>query len=140
MTAFDRELICSARGFGGIWPQGNAQERNVMSNKRISRRTCLVKAYLLMGSAGAPFLLPCSSSAAAKVSKAAAEYQDHPSRMQMCGMCKFFTSASGRKGGMMGGGMMGCGMMGRGMMSGECEVVEGRISAMGWCKLYAATG
>jgi hypothetical protein len=75
--------------------------------------------------------------------------------MQMCGMCKFFISAHGRGGGMMGGGMMGGGMMGggmmgghmmgghmmgHGMMSGECEAVEGRISAMGWCKLYAPTG
>ena len=42
-------------------------------------------------------------------------------------------------GGMMGGGMMGGGMMGGGMMAaGACEVVEGRISPMGWCDLYAA--
>ena len=33
----------------------------------------------------------------------------------------------------MGGGMMGCGMMG----GGACEVVEGRISPMGYCDLYA---
>jgi hypothetical protein len=47
-------------------------------------------------------------------------------------MCKFFEG-----GGMMGGGMMGGGMMGRGMMAGECQVVEGRISAMGWRDLSA---
>jgi hypothetical protein len=40
-------------------------------------------------------------------------------------------------GGMMGGGMMGGGMMGGGMMAGTCDVVEGRISPMGWCALYA---
>ena len=40
-------------------------------------------------------------------------------------------------GGMMGRGMMAGGMMGGGMMSGYCEVVEGRISPMGWCDLYA---
>jgi hypothetical protein len=40
-------------------------------------------------------------------------------------------------GGMMGGGMMGGGMMRGGMMgSGACQVVEGRISPMGWCDLY----
>jgi hypothetical protein len=39
--------------------------------------------------------------------------------------------------------MMGCGMMGGGMMrggmmgAGACEVVEGRISPMGYCDLYA---
>jgi hypothetical protein len=48
-------------------------------------------------------------------------------------------------GGMMGGGMMGGGMMGGGMgpgmmAAGTCEVVEGRISPMGWCILYAPVG
>ena len=44
----------------------------------------------------------------------------------------------GCRGGMMGGGMMGCGMTGGGMMgAGACEVVEGRISPMGYCDLYA---
>jgi hypothetical protein len=39
--------------------------------------------------------------------------------------------------GMMGRGMMGRGMMGRGMMAaGACQVVEGRISPMGYCDLY----
>jgi hypothetical protein len=52
--------------------------------------------------------------------------------MQMCGMCKYFISANGRRGGMMGGGM------GPGMMrAGTCDVVEGRISPMGGCILYA---
>jgi hypothetical protein len=66
---------------------------------------------------------------------------------------KFFIG-----GGMMGHGMMGCGtegddmpdaklirtgmmqggMMGHGMMNGKCQVVEGPISHMGWCDLYAA--
>jgi hypothetical protein len=41
---------------------------------------------------------------------------------------------------MMGGGMMGGGMMRHGGMmggAGACQVVEGRISLMGWCDLYA---
>jgi hypothetical protein len=68
----------------------------------------------------------------------------------MCGMCKYFISANGRRGGMMGGGMMGRGMMGGGMMgggmgpgmmaAGTCDVVEGRISPVGWCILYAPAG
>jgi len=51
----------------------------------------------------------------------------------MCHMCKFYMAGSGkRSGGMcMGGSMMG--MMG----AGACQVVEGRISPMGWCDLYA---
>jgi hypothetical protein len=53
-------------------------------------------------------------------------------------MCKFFNSAGGGRSGMMGCGMMGGGMMGHGMMGpGACEVVEGRISPMGYCDLYA---
>jgi hypothetical protein len=58
----------------------------------------------------------------------------------VCGACKFFISAGGQAGGMMGGGM------GRGMMSGNmrpgmmaagtCQLVDGNISPMGWCVLY----
>lgn len=78
---------------------------------------------------------------AAQVTKAVAQYQDHPNTMRMCGMCKFYIPPGGRAGsGMMGGqmgpGMMG-GQMGPGMMrAGTCELVEGRISPMGWCVLY----
>ena len=71
-----------------------------------------------------------STAAQAKASKAAVHYQDQPNGMQMCHRCKFYI---GCRGGMMGGGMMGCGMMG----GGACEVVEGRISPMGYCDLYA---
>ena len=42
-------------------------------------------------------------------------------------------------GGMMGNGMMGHGMS-HGMMTGECQVVEGQISMMGWCELYSPRG
>jgi hypothetical protein len=67
-----------------------------------------------------------------KVTKAAAHYQDGPNNGQMCGMCKFYIP----RGGQAGSGMMG-GQMGPGMMAGgTCEVVEGRISPMGWCVLY----
>ncbi len=84
-----------------------------------------------------------------KITQAAAQYQDHPKDMQMCGMCKFYIPPDGQAGsGMMGGrtrqGEMGPGMMGRqgmgpGMMSpGTCELVAGSISPMGWCVLYRA--
>jgi hypothetical protein len=88
---------------------------------------------LLTTAAGLPLMLAPASEAAQKVSKSVVHYRDYPKDMRMCGMCKFFEG-----GGMMcGGGMMGGGMMRGGMMAGRCEVVEGRISRMGWCDLYA---
>jgi hypothetical protein len=109
------------------------------ANKRISRRSCLAKLMVLTAATG---VLPeLASSNPAKASKSLVHYRDFPKQMQMCGMCKFFE-----RGGMMGAARMGqrammCGgMMGHGMMAGECEVVEGRISPMGWCDLYAPRG
>lgn len=111
---------------------------------RISRRTWLTNLMLLMAAAGiAP---PRAISATeGKVSKSVAHYQDHPKGTQMCGMCKYFQGHGMMGSGMMGGGgMMGNGMMGHGMghgmMTGECQVVEGQISMMGWCQLYSPRG
>ena len=98
---------------------------------RVSRRLWLTQAALITAAAGMPPLAPSTSSAQGKASKSVVHYRDYPKDRQMCGVCKFFEGS-----GMMGGGMGG-GMMGRGMMSGDCEVVEGRISPMGWCDLYA---
>jgi hypothetical protein len=82
--------------------------------------------------AGMPLML-ASTAAGAKASKAAVHYRDYPSGMRMCHMCKFYIAAGGGR-----SGMMGCGMMGHGMMgAGACQVVEGRISPMGYCDLYA---
>ena len=80
--------------------------------------------------------LLASTPADAKASKAAVHYRDYPKGMQMCHMCKFYMSASGGRSGMMGCGMMGGGGMGM-MGAGACQVVEGRISPMGWRDLYA---
>ena len=82
-----------------------------------------------------------STVAQAKASKAAVHCQDHPNgTMRMCQTCKFFISAGGGRSGMMGC-PMGGGMMGRGMMrAGACQLVEGRISPMGYCDLYAPGG
>ena len=80
-----------------------------------------------------------------KTSKETAKYQEHPSNMQMCGMCKFYAPPGGKAGsGMMGGQMMGRdhtggmmgGQMGNMMAAGTCQVVEGSINPMGWCILY----
>lgn len=102
---------------------------------KISRRTWL-KGMAVFSAAGVPMML-ASTVAEAKASKAAVHYQDQPNRMRMCQMCKFYISAGGGRSGMMGcpigGGRMGHGMMG----AGACQLVEGRISPMGYCDLYA---
>jgi anaerobic selenocysteine-containing dehydrogenase len=103
---------------------------------KISRRTWL-KGMAIFSAAGVSLML-ASTAAQAKASKAAVHYQDHPNgKMRMCQTCKFFISTGGGRSGMMGcpmgGGMMGHGMMG----AGACQVVEGRISPMGYCDLYA---
>ena len=80
-------------------------------------------------------LMLASTAAEAKASKAAVHYRDYPKGMQMCHMCKFYIAGGGRRAGLemcMGGGSM-MGMMG----AGACQVVQGRISPMGWCDLYA---
>jgi uncharacterized membrane protein YjjB (DUF3815 family) len=93
---------------------------------KISRRTWLKGMAVFSTAAGMP-LMPASTAAQAKASKAAVHYQDSPNGMRMCHMCKFYIAAGGRPG-MMGGGMMG---------DGACQVVEGTISPMGYCDLYA---
>jgi hypothetical protein len=101
------------------------------THRRISRRTWL-KGMTAFSAAA----VLASTTAQAKSSKAAVHYRDYPNGMRMCQNCKFFISAGGR-GGMMGCPMMGGGMMGRRMMgAGACQVVEGRISPMGYCDLY----
>ena len=107
-----------------------------MSIPKLSRRTWLKGLTLFSAAAGMPSLL-ASTAAEAKASKAAVHYRDSPNGMQMCHMCKFYI---GGRSGMMGGGMMCGGMMRHGGMmggAGACQVVEGRISPMGWCDLYA---
>jgi hypothetical protein len=105
-------------------------------HRKLSRRTWLKGMAAFSAAAGMPLVL-ASTAAQAKASKAAVHYQDYPNGMRMCHMCKFFISRGGGRSGMMGC-PMGGGMMGRGMMgvAGACQVVEGRISLMGYCDLY----
>jgi hypothetical protein len=99
------------------------------THRKISQRTWLKG---IAAAAAMPLVL-ASTAAEAKATKAAVYYRDYPNGMRMCHMCKFYIAAGGRRSGMMGCGMMGGGMMG----AGACQVVEGRISPMGWCDLYA---
>ena len=47
-----------------------------------------------------------------KLTQAAARYQDHPKENQSCGNCPYFVFPN------------------------SCVVVEGEISAFGWCPMY----
>jgi hypothetical protein len=100
----------------------------------ISRRAWLKGLALFSAVAGAPSLF--ASTADAKASKASVHYRDSPKGMQMCHMCRYYIAGGGRRGGMGGMCMSGGSMMGM-MGAGACQVVEGRISPMGWCDLYA---
>jgi hypothetical protein len=106
-----------------------------MSTRKLSRRAWLKGLALFFAAAGVPLVVGATA-AEAKASKASVHYRDYPKGMQMCHMCKYYIACGGRRGGMggmcMGGGSM-MGMMG----AGACQVVEGRISPMGWCNLYA---
>ena len=62
---------------------------------KISRRTWLKGIALFSAAtAGLPLML-ASTAAEAKASKAAVHYQDFPSGMGMCHMCKFFVAGGG---------------------------------------------
>ena len=103
-----------------------------MSN--ISRRR-LFREMAVFSAAAAILPILASTAAEAKASKAAVHYRDSPKGMQMCHMCKYYIAGGGRRGGMGGMCMDGGSMMGM-MGAGACQVVEGRISPMGWCDLY----
>ena len=108
------------------------------ADRKISRRTWLKGMALCSAAVWVPLVLS-STVAKAKAGKAAVHYRNHPSGTRMCQNCKFFISGGGGRSGMMGCPMGGGGMMGRGMMgAGACQLVEGRISPMGYCDLYVS--
>jgi hypothetical protein len=81
----------------------------------VSRRGFLRKT-VLGAAAAAGAAIPAGvtpASAKARVSKAAAHYQDHPNKSQHCGGCVHFVF-------------------------GSCTIVEGSISSNGWCKFFKA--
>ena len=89
-------------------------DRDAMPAGSVSRRQALVQ------STAGVAALSCALGGCATSSKvqgntpqAQAQYQDHPSGLERCGVCKHFISPSG------------------------CEVVAAPVSANGWCKFYA---
>ena len=100
-----------------------------MSN--VSRRASLRRLAAVVGIA---VLAPRRAGATApKATKQAAHYQDQPNSGRMCGMCKYFIAPGGAAGSGMMGGTMGPGMM----QAASCQLVQGRISPMGYCDFYA---
>jgi hypothetical protein len=104
-----------------------ADARVVMpTHGKISRRTWLKRIALFTSAAGAPSLfLASGNSTEVKASQSMVHYQNHPDQGQMCGMCRSFIP----------GGRMG---RSEAMEAATCKLVEGSISRMGWCMLYAA--
>lgn len=81
----------------------------------LSRRALFHAAAVVTGSAtlfAAGVATSAARADAAKLSKAAAAYQDKPQGEQNCANCSLFLAPA------------------------ACGVVEGTISASGWCKLY----
>jgi hypothetical protein len=67
---------------------------------------------LIFAIISAAAMLTSRSALAAKMSKAAAAYQNSPKGNQNCGNCKLFVPPS------------------------SCTLVEGSISPKGWCKFW----
>lgn len=84
-----------------------------MRDHKVQRRT-LLRGMLAAGCAmSVPMLGRASQDAAvAKISQAQAQYQDHPKADQKCANCANFLSPA------------------------SCKLVEGKISANGWCVLW----
>ncbi|HKK14246.1 MAG TPA: high-potential iron-sulfur protein [Gammaproteobacteria bacterium] len=84
-------------------------------DKKVTRRSVLKGAALLAGVAAGPALLVSREAQAAKASKAAMMYQDHPKNGQDCSKCvQFIPGASASA-------------------MGTCKVVAGKISPKGYC-------
>lgn len=82
--------------------------------ERMSRRNALARSTV--GIAGlACALNGCATSTKVQgnAPQAEAQYQDHPSGLERCGVCKHFIALTG------------------------CEVVAAPVQANGWCKYYA---
>ena len=97
---------------------------------KCSRRALLKRITVFASAAEAASLFASSgNSAEVKVSQSIVHYQNNPNQGQKCGMCKSFIPDG-----------KGSGLTGHGGTpeAGSCNLVEGRISPIAWCILYAA--
>ena len=79
---------------------------------RCSRRVVLRNAAVTAASLAVLGAAPEPAAAAAKASQKAVAYQDTPHGAQQCDNCRQFEAPS------------------------SCKVVDGTVSAKGWCKVY----
>ena len=83
------------------------------------RRLVLARSLGLAGACALGMTIGARDASAAKSSKAAFLYQDHPQDGKRCGNCKFFSPDSGNA------------------SAGTCEVVEGAVDRNGWCMAFS---
>jgi len=95
-------------------------DKRQQSGPALSRRQALIRSTgsvtaLACAALGGAGLAGCATTAKVQggMSKADAQYQDHPSGLERCGVCKHFIPNSG------------------------CEIVAAPVAPNGWCKLYA---
>jgi len=90
------------------------KERNAGDIGGLSRRLALIQSTAGVA-ALASALGGCATSSKVQgsMTQAAAAYQDNPSGLERCGVCKHFIPLTG------------------------CEVVAAPVQANGWCKYYA---
>ncbi|WP_246164306.1 high-potential iron-sulfur protein [Blastochloris sulfoviridis] len=84
-------------------------------SRRLSRRDMLVCSAYVLGAGAAIGLAATDAEAqvAKKASHKASGYQESPKGAQRCDNCRMFVAPA------------------------SCQVVEGKIAANGWCRLYA---
>jgi len=98
-------------------PAASAQQDEEMQ----SRRNILLKLVAITSALWLPIAVSTASSAHAavktgpkKVTQASVNYQSQPKAEQKCGKCNNFIAASN-----------------------SCKLVDGKISAEGWCSLWS---
>lgn len=79
---------------------------------KLSRRSLLKNAPILVGAFASAAALPQTALAQTKLSHAVAKYQDQPKGDQKCSTCVQF------------------------LPPGSCKLVAGPISPTGWCRFY----
>jgi hypothetical protein len=83
-----------------------------VSKPSLSRRCFFKAAATTVAGAGAAAMTGAGQALAAKVSKREARYRNHPNGNERCFVCKHY-------------------------FVGHCSIVEGQVSAHGWCKFFA---
>lgn len=86
-----------------------------MKDQSVSRRSFLKGAALLASIAVVPAVVVSKEASAAKMAKAAMQYQDTPKGAAECDKCVQFIP--GKKP--------------------ECKVIEGEINPKGWCLVFS---